>query len=474
MNILILINGAPNYKYFFANLASSLRKEHNIFYAIDSTSSAFMEPLPQIDNDPNTYYYSDYFKENYRKSFAQLYSCTSGDFFYADFDRFLTHGYNLKKSKYYWNQMKLSLDNFFFEIIKEKNIDLVIYENVSNSFAYSAWKICELLDRLYIGLMGSRIPGHLEMQCSIIDKEVEKIKNLANGKSSLEDESWYDDYKNNIVNIQPDYMKKNALNSTSIFKLLKVKRLKTLFRIFNEVINKSSFYDYQRGGYLKKIFNNSKVNLHRTIVAKRAAKFFINNDMLNELNDAYYVYPIHYHPESSTSILAPDYTSEYVNIINIANKLPFGHFLYVKDHISAKGIHPYSFYKKICALPNVKLIDSNVNIKSLIRNSLAVITINSTAGYEALLLNKKVFIFGRVFYECFPNVVKLECFKDLVTSLKDLHFEECDMSKWFIAYKKYTVNLPLLIGNSEAGSQEYYKKLSDEIIYFYEHNKRVG
>ncbi|MEQ9909054.1 hypothetical protein ABRP70_14585 [Pectobacterium odoriferum] len=466
MNILILINAAPKYKYFFHELAKVFEKNgHKIYYAIDSVSSKYIEPLSEIDDSQNSFYFSTYFEGNYRKDMDVLYSCTYGEFFYSDFDRFLTHGYNLNKDKYYWHQTRLCLDHFFKEIIETKNIDFVLYENISNSFAYSAWRISKLLGRKYIGLMGSRLPGRFEIQTSIIDDEVTRIKRLATESVSEADKKWFDDYRKNIINIQPDYMKNNSLNSVSLDKLLKLNRLKTLYRILKARRNINDFYEYQRGGIWKKIFNNTVVNLHRFIIAKITKKFFVGQDVLADSQDNFYVYPIHYHPESSTSVLAPEYTNEYSNIINIVNNLPFGTYLYVKDHISAKGIQPYGFYKKISNLPNVKLIDSSVNIKLLIKKSKGIITVNSTAGYEALLLEKPVYLLGRVFYECFPYVYKIDRFKDIKELLlTSKNVELSELSAWYIAYLNYTYNGKLMIYDSCKSDFEYLNVIYSSII----------
>src|SRR5690606_22483223 len=120
--------------------------------------------------------------------------------------------------------------------------------------------------------------------------------------------------------------------------------------------------------------------------------YLLEGDIVKDMKvDRFFVYPIHYHPESSTSVLAPYYTNEYSNILNISNSLPFGSFLYVKDHSSAIGVQGKEFYKKVSALPSVKLIPPSFNIKKLILASEGIITVNSTAGYEALILGKPVY-----------------------------------------------------------------------------------
>ncbi|ELD0467366.1 capsular biosynthesis protein [Escherichia coli] len=465
MNVLILINSAPKYKFFYHELAQVFSLHgHNIYYAIDSISSKYMEPVKEIDESKNSFYFSSYLEMNYNKDFKCLYECTYGDFFYSDFDRFLTHKYNLNKTKKYWEKVRLCLDSFFYEIITAHKIDLVLYENISNSFAYSAWRIAELLGVEYRGLMGARLPGRFEIQSSIIDKEVDKIKKNANMKISREDEEWFYEYKKNITNIQPDYMKNNSLNTISLNKLFKFSRLKTFFRILKSYYYVDDYYEFQRGSIIKKMFNNTYVNIHRYITSKVTRKFFISATEIKKLSEKYYVYPIHYHPESSTSVLAPSYTNEYSNIINIANNLKFGTFLYVKDHISAKGIQSYNFYKKIAALPNVRLISSVVNIKELIRHSLGVITINSTAGYEALLLEKPVYLFGRVFYECFPYVYKMDSFIDLRNISLEEDFCISRIVPWYVAYRKYTYEGTLHIGASSSFDQRYYVNIYNNIM----------
>src|SRR5690606_36008536 len=114
--------------------------------------------------------------------------------------------------------------------------------------------------------------------------------------------------------------------------------------------------------------------------------------------EKYILYPLHYHPEASTSVLAGTYLDELAVIKNISFSLPHGVKLYVKDHVSAYGYPSLEFYEKLKNLPNVRLLSPFENTKILIARSCAVITLTSTVGYEALLMGKRVFLYGRVFY----------------------------------------------------------------------------
>lgn len=46
----------PNYKYFFYELAKEIESRgHNIYFAIDSHRSKYLEPLPELDNNQNSF-----------------------------------------------------------------------------------------------------------------------------------------------------------------------------------------------------------------------------------------------------------------------------------------------------------------------------------------------------------------------------------------------------------------------------------
>jgi capsule polysaccharide export protein KpsC/LpsZ len=78
------------------------------------------------------------------------------------------------------------------------------------------------------------------------------------------------------------------------------------------------------------------------------------------------------------------------------------------------------YYKRLKKIPNVKLIACNANTKELIEYAERVITLTSTVGFEALMMNKPVYVFGNVFYECHPNCRKIVFYEELYDKLCDL------------------------------------------------------
>jgi hypothetical protein len=131
--------------------------------------------------------------------------------------------------------------------------------------------------------------------------------------------------------------------------------------------------------------------------------------------ERYYYMPLHLIPESSELIGAPYYINELAVIEAVSKSLPLGYYLYVKEHQSMLGERPFSFYKCVKKLPNVRLMEINYyeDPKPWIERAEGVITLTGTSGYEAALHGKPVYIFGNVIYSIIDGVTRVRSFEDL-------------------------------------------------------------
>lgn len=472
MNFLILVNGAPKYKYFFSEIAKKIEdKGHSVYFAVNAKKSSILEPLEYVDKSANSFFFDEFMSNNLEKitSKKNIINETWGDIFYSDFDRFFCHNYNLDNNSDYWINIAKGLDCFFEEIIHTKKIDVVLYENVSNSFAYMAYKKITQAKKIYLGLMGSRIPDRYEIQTSIYKEELKLIENFILNQNNIEEEEWYEKYISSISIIQPDYMRNNILNKKiTLYSIFKLKKIKTVYIYLKSLIKTDYQFDYQTGHPIKNLISMFLLNFKKRKNENNTKKYYISKieleKVLNE-GESFFIYPTHYHPESSTSVLGANYTDEFNNILNIHNNLPINTYLYVKDHVSARGVQNEEFYRKIKALPGIRLIDFDYNVKSLIKKSQGVVTVNSTVGYEAIILGKPVFLLGNVFYEKFPNVIKLENFYQLRESInKFILASDIDVKKNILAYYRYTYSGKLLINQPEQWSSEYFENITSNIF----------
>lgn len=152
--------------------------------------------------------------------------------------------------------------------------------------------------------------------------------------------------------------------------------------------------------------------IHRRVKNLKAYRG-INFDSFDQSKN-YYFYPMHLEPEAVVLYWADNrYTNQIKLIENIAAQLPPDVFLYVKDHPHSPGYRDVADYVRLKSIPNVKLLDVSISGKEVVLHSKGVITINGTAGFEALLLNKHVITFGNSFYNVSNRVYNLQNVFDL-------------------------------------------------------------
>lgn len=463
MNFAILLNSAPNYRPFFCALGNELAKNgHNVIFILDShlTDFTYANSLTE-----KAYYFTDYAKGHFsQKIKSKTYETNNlWSIYTSDFERGTYFGLFKNKKERYHQGIIATLINFFEEIFLEEKIDAVIYENVSNTFSYAAYVVAQTNKIAYLGITDSRLPNkhHLMISSLTLTAQINELYHkIVNKEVVPASENCLDaeNYLANLVNLQPGYMAYNGLNyDVKIFsRYVSFAKLKLFIsyikyiRYFKDEI----YYAFQTGNPFKSSFRAIVNNVKRKFKLKVIQRYFMKE---GQNQQPYYLYPLHFHPESSTSIQARHYLDEYNVILNISQNLPFNTCLYVKDHPSAAGFPKLEFYKKIAALPNVFLIDYRVNSKKLALNSEGVITLTSTLGFEALLLGKSVVLLGDEFYEVHPNCFKLNNFNELHTILNSKEFKASSES----IKEKSKMLLQAYIMTAGFGALDYQKNYVD-------------
>lgn len=129
--------------------------------------------------------------------------------------------------------------------------------------------------------------------------------------------------------------------------------------------------------------------------------------------EKYYYYSIHLEPESTVLYLGDGIYANQVKLIeNIAAALPAGTYLYVKDHPHEYAYRRSDDYERLNKVPNIRLFHQSIPGKKLISKAIGVFSINGTAGFEALLLGKQVYCFGKCYYSFFSRVNYIHNIRD--------------------------------------------------------------
>lgn len=132
----------------------------------------------------------------------------------------------------------------------------------------------------------------------------------------------------------------------------------------------------------------------------------------SDLYDAYdpsvpfVFFPLHLEPELSLLLLARFDTDQIGVVRRVAQSLPVGVKLVVKEHPQMVVSRPRAFYKTLKKIPNVVLIRPEIPGFDVIARAALVTVITGTAGWEATLFGKPVVTFGDAFYNPLPSVVR--------------------------------------------------------------------
>lgn len=471
MNILLLSNSAPNYFHFFNALSSLfMRDGAHVVAAVDSTFSREENQLDTIGFEA-IYDFSVFFvKHRTDPAILQRYAAFDlNGALLSDFERSEAYGiWGDNVGLDYFDRLKSALLTYFELIFDQHAIDTVLYEGVSNTFAHYALFVAQRKGAQYLGLVGSRLPNRFGLTSDpLTDDATERLfHEIRSGQLPVDSSvrQWARDYIDGIETVVPDYMKINGLERISILsRYLRRDRLHKIMALGRHALD-SRTDAFQAGNPLRTHAGLFVRNVRRRMRARSVTQLY-EKPMEGE---RFLLYPMHFHPESSTSILAGTYLDEYEVIRNIAFSLPGGVRLYVKDHVSAWAYPTRDFYRRIRRLPNVRLLGPNEPTKQLIKQSRGVITLTSTVGYEALILRKQVFLFGTVFYGFHQGVTKIGDPTRLRALLEeklagppewDDQYNLDFISAYYLATLPGTLNLMLPSAGAEKMAEQVYVQL---------------
>ncbi len=212
------------------------------------------------------------------------------------------------------------------------------------------------------------------------------------------------------------------LYQTSLSRLSKTQKIKLTLNtiIFNNfdsqsknkraVIN-SLMAQYPGLGFLYLYLTNKTIRSNY-LYHKKTKKFHDRLSCTVDFSEKYIYYPLHLDPEAST--LVREKLSNQLTIIKIlSDSIPDDWKIYVKEHpvtfsflkrkklrenwyffLSMNNYRGRPFYEEILRIPKTRLISQRYTSEEVLKDSMAVATINGTVCLEAAHIQKPVLIFG--------------------------------------------------------------------------------
>ena len=171
-------------------------------------------------------------------------------------------------------------------------------------------------------------------------------------------------------------------------------------------------------------------------IRKRFTKIFYEKPVEGE---KFIYYPLHRATDAAILVRAPQYANQISFIQNISNHLPIRYKLYVKEHPNGAGETSLKELRKLKKMQNVRLLKPKISSHDLIEKADCTITINSNAGWEAMLHQKPVLTFGTAFYDRSGLVYPIRDFYKFNETLKkalNSKFDYEKLLKFIVALKK--------------------------------------
>jgi hypothetical protein len=133
----------------------------------------------------------------------------------------------------------------------------------------------------------------------------------------------------------------------------------------------------------------------------------------------YILFLLSLEPEYTTLTLAREFNNTEAVVRQLAQCMPAGMRLVVKEHVTNIGNRSIEFYRRILRLPNVVLADYRIPGVSLAARAEAVAAISGTIGIEASMLGKDIISFSdKTEYAFLPNVHVVRSFYDLPATVR--------------------------------------------------------
>jgi hypothetical protein len=109
-------------------------------------------------------------------------------------------------------------------------------------------------------------------------------------------------------------------------------------------------------------------------------------------------FPLHMTEDYKIKRVIPHFSDQASIIEQVADALPPGYDLVLKEHPLSIGCNPLSLLYRLRKRDNVVLLHPHKSSHELIERSAAIVVISSTVGLEALLYSKPVLTIGSPFY----------------------------------------------------------------------------
>lgn len=327
-------------------------------------------------------------------------------------------------------------------VIDKLNVELVISTiSPHRVFDYALYNLCKYKNIPYIIIEHTAF----EWRCTVEDnifsigdtfvKDYERFEKMEDCYSSIPEDikNKFEIGKKDYNTAAPWWVKsenKNEKKYSSAFKIaLEYIKGKSIRNIFG----KDGLLDVGSDKYYKKkncTLEQSRFSSlefyklkRRTIKIVDGIKDYYQSLTVSpNYDEKYVILFLQYQPEDTTSPCGDIFVNQNLCVEVLLKNLPEDCYVYIKEHPhqflhhrQGSSCRNKEFYSDLIRNRRVKLISTSVNSFELIDHSMAVATITGTVGWESIVRQKPVILFGISWLENYKGVLRI---KDEETAAK--------------------------------------------------------
>lgn len=168
--------------------------------------------------------------------------------------------------------------------------------------------------------------------------------------------------------------------------------------LYQNLRRKARRIQEHKGNLTPVIGNWVRRRVAKPVVGATAKSLYLNETQSREFieSNKYVFYPLQYFRESRVTMRAPEFYNQLWLIEYLSRSLPPGYELVVKDHPQQLGALPLSHAYKLRRYATA--VAPTMSAREVLTEADAVVTLNNTVGYEAVMYGKPVITLGDAFY----------------------------------------------------------------------------
>ncbi len=163
--------------------------------------------------------------------------------------------------------------------------------------------------------------------------------------------------------------------------------------------------------------DNEYLRPHRfvTNVARERSRALAARRLYRPLDPArpFVYFPLHVVDDYKIKRVIPHCYDQASLIEQVADALPHGHDLVLKEHPMSIGRNQLALLRRLARIPNARLVAPHTSSHELMRRAEAIAVISSTVGLEALLYDQPVLTLGQPFYAGYGVTVDVDSFREI-------------------------------------------------------------